>query len=112
MGTCPAYLFKVYPDGRATYTGKEFVDLKGEYEASISKEELAELKGYFDKADFFNFANVYSANIKDLPTRFLYYDDGRQNAKVTDYYGAPETLKQLEKQIEDFIKKINWQPVK
>ncbi len=111
MGPCPAYIFKAYPDGRVTYTGKEFVDLKGEFAAVLSKEELAELTGYFDAANFFNFANVYSANVKDLPTKFLYYDNGQQNAKVTDYYGAPESLKKLEKEIEAFIKKIAWQPV-
>ena len=111
MGTCPAFLFKAYPDGSVTYTGKDFVELKGEYSASISKEELANLKGIFDRADFFNFANVYSAAIMDLPTTFLYYDNGLQNAKVTDYYGAPESLKKLEKEVEAIINAIDWQKI-
>ena len=111
FGTCPAYVFKAYPDGSVKYTGKDFVDLKGEYSASISKEVLANLKNLFDEADYFHFANVYSASIKDLQTTFLYYDDGKQNAKVTDYYGAPESLKKLEKDIEAIINSINWQKV-
>ena len=109
FGTCPAYLFKAYPDGKVTYTGKEHVELKGEYTATISKEVLANLKNLFDKAEFFNFANVYSASVKDLPTTFLYYDNGSQNAKVTDYYGAPESLKKLEKDIDAIINAIDWQ---
>lgn len=109
MGTCPAYVFKAFPDGSVTYTGKEYVELKGNFKATISEEALAHLRVLFDKADFFSFANVYSANIKDLPTTFLYYDNGEQNAKITDYYGAPEKLKKLEKDIEEFIKKIDWQ---
>ena len=111
FGTCPAYVFKAYPDGSVKYTGKDFVELKREYTASISKEVLANLKNLFDEADYFNFANVYSANITDLPTTFLYYDDGNQNAKVTDYYGAPESLKKLEKNIEAIVNSINWQKV-
>jgi hypothetical protein len=109
LGTCPAYVFKAYPDGSVTYTGKEFVELKGEHNSSISKEILANLKKLFAEADYFNFANVYAASVKDLPTTYLYYDNGQQNAKVTDYYGAPESLKKLESDIEAIIKAINWQ---
>lgn len=111
FGTCPAYVFKAYPDGSVIYIGKNYVELKGEYAASISKEVLANLKKLFDEADYFNFANVYSANILDLPTTYLYYDNGSQNAKVTDYYGAPESLKKLEKDIDVIINAINWQKV-
>lgn len=109
FGTCPAYLFKAYPNGSVTYTGKDYVKLVGEYKASISKEELANIKMLFNEADYFNFANVYSANITDLPTTYLYYDDGKQNKKIMDYHGAPESLKKLEQDLEDFINAINWQ---
>jgi hypothetical protein len=109
FGTCPAYLFKAYPDGSVTYTGKDFVKLVGEYKASISKEELANIKTLFDEADYFSFANVYSANITDLPTTYLYYDDGKQNKKITDYHGAPEALKKMEQDLEAIINAINWQ---
>ena len=109
FGTCPAYLFKAYPDGSVTYTGKDYVELVGEYKSSISKEELANLKSVFDEADYFSYANVYSANILDLPTTYLYYDNGQQNKKITDYHGAPESLKKLEEDVEVLINSINWQ---
>jgi hypothetical protein len=111
FGTCPAYLFKAYPDGSVTYTGKDYVKLVGEYTASISKEELANIKTLFDEADYFSFANVYSANITDLPTTYLYYDNGKHNKKITDYHGAPEALKKLEQELEVLINAINWQKV-
>jgi Domain of unknown function (DUF6438) len=111
LGTCPAFMFKAYPDGKVTYMGKGFVELKGEYEAKVSLEILASLKNILDEAKFFEFANVYAASIKDLPTTYIYYDDGQQNAKVTDYYGAPESLKKLEKDIEVIINAIDWQKV-
>lgn len=111
FGTCPAYLFKTYPDGSVTYTGKDYVELIGDYKASISKEELANIKTLFDEADYFSFANVYSANITDLPTTYLYYDNGKQNKKITDYHGAPESLKKLEEDLEALINALNWQKV-
>lgn len=109
FGTCPAYLFKAFPDGSVTYTGTKYVDLMGEYQAKLSEEELANMKSLFDEGNFFKYANVYSANIEDQPTTFLYYDNGQQNSKVTDYYGAPESLKKLEKNIEEIINSIDWQ---
>ncbi len=109
LGTCPSYIFEAFPDGKVTYVGREFTERMGEYKATISKEELAKLKLMFDIADFFGFANVFSANIKDLPTTFLYYDNGSQNAKITDYYGAPQELKKLEESVELFIETIDWQ---
>lgn len=108
MGTCPSWEFKLYPDGSASYLGKEFVDRVGDYSSDISKEKLAEFKQMMAEAKFFQYANVYSANIHDLPTTYLYYDDGENFSKITDYYGAPESLKKLEKKIEEFIETIDW----
>ena len=110
-GTCPAYLFKTFPDGSVTYTGIKYVDLIGDYAAKISSEELTALRNLFDEADFFSFANVYSANITDLPTTYLYYDNGSQNTKITDYHGAPESLKKLEGDIEAIINSVDWKKV-
>jgi hypothetical protein len=41
--------------------------------------------------------------MSDLPTTFIYYNNGKQALKITDYYGAPDELKALEKLIEEFI---------
>ena len=112
LGTCPAYLFRAFPDGSVTYTGEVYVDLVGKFEGCITKEELTNLKNLFDEADYFGFANVYSANITDLPTTYLYYDNGAQNSKVTNYYRAPESLKKLENDVESFINAIDWQKIK
>ena len=69
---------------------------------------MQRIKSTFEGADFFKFADVYSANMTDLPTTFIYYHNGVENLKVTDYYGAPDTLKALEKDVEAFITTIDW----
>ena len=108
LGTCPTYLFNVYPDGSATYRGTKNVENIGEFTAVLSEDQLNYLKKSFEEADFFNFADVYSANLTDLPTTFIYYHNGQDNLKITDYYGAPDALKELEEKIETFITTIDW----
>jgi hypothetical protein len=109
MGDCPAFVFNVYPDGSATYEGKSNVMLMGNYTTTMSVEQLDILKNSFIEADFFKFADVYSANITDLPTTFIYYNDGKQSLKITDYYGAPEPLTGLEAKVVSFIEALEWQ---
>ena len=109
FGACPAFVFNVYPDGSATYEGKSNVMLIGNYTTTISVEQLDILKNSFNEAEFFKFADVYSANITDLPTTFIYYNDGKQSLKITDYYGAPESLTGLEAKVVSFIEALDWQ---
>ena len=111
MGTCPVYKFEVYLDKTARYYGKEFVENEGEFMATLTDAQLDQLKNSFAEAEYFSFANVYSSQLTDLPTTFLYYHNGRESLKVTDYWGAPKELKELEKAIEDFIDSVKWQKV-
>ena len=108
MGTCPTFIFNIYPDGSATYKGTKNVENIGNFSAKLSEEQLQYIKKSFEEADFFKFADVYSANVTDLPTTFIYYHNGRENRKVTDYYGAPDALKVLEAKVDAFIDTIEW----
>ncbi len=109
MGTCPVYKFEVFLDKTARYHGKSHVELMGEYKATLTDAQLDYLKNSFAEADYFSFANVYSAQLTDLPTTFLYHHNGRESLKVTDYWGAPQELKDLENEIEKFIGTLEWQ---
>lgn len=108
MGTCPAYKFEVFLDKTARYHGKAHVENIGNYTATLTDEQLDNLKNSFAEADYFSFANVYSAPLTDLPTTFIYYNNGQQGLKVTDYWGAPDELKALEKEVEEIIGMIDW----
>lgn len=111
MGTCPTFKFEVFLDKTARYHGKANVDLIGEYSATLTDAQLDNLKNSFAEADYFSFANVYSAQLTDLPTTFLYYHNGRESLKVTDYWGAPQKLKDLESKVETAISTIDWKKV-
>jgi hypothetical protein len=108
MGPCPAFKFEVYLDNSAKYMGKAHVDNIGEFSATLTDKQLDYLENSFAEAGYFSFANVYSAAMSDLPTTYIYYNNGEQGLKITDYYGAPQELKDLEKLIEEFIGTIEW----
>ena len=108
MGTCPAYKFEIFLDNSARYTGKANVDLIGDYTATLTDAQLDNIKNSFAEADYFSFANVYSAQLTDLPTTFIYHHNGEQSLKITDYWGAPQELKDLEQKVENFITSIDW----
>lgn len=111
MGECPAFKFEVYLDKTVKYNGKAHVKNIGEYFATLSVAQLDYLENSLAEADYFSFANVYSATMSDLPTTYIYYNNGKQGLKITDYYGAPEELKALEKLIEDFINTVEWREI-
>lgn len=108
MGTCPVYKFEVFLDKTAHYNGKAHVDRPGKFTATLTEAQLDYLKNSFAEADYFSMANVYSAQLTDLPTTFLYYHNGRESLKVTDYWGAPKELKELENKLEEFIRTVDW----
>ena len=111
MGMCPVYEMKVFSDGRVWIDAKENVSLKGEYESALSDEDLTILKEMFNAANFFDFEDSYDSEYSDLPTTFITYNNGEQEKRIKDYFGAPEELKDLEKQLASLIDQLEWKSV-
>lgn len=107
MGSCPSYQFKVFPDGSAQFVGEAFVDRMGTWTSELNENKLRQLKNLFTESDFFSFEERYYQAVSDLPTTYLFFKD-EDEKKVMDYYGAPEQLKALERQIEIFIEELDW----
>jgi hypothetical protein len=107
-GTCPVFSYVIYEDGAARYLGKEYVEKEGEYEATVSPEELEELVEIFDRYKFFDFKDRYTDHVSDLPTVYVYFSYDGKKKKVTDYHGAPESLKDMEKEIVEKLRSLKW----
>lgn len=111
-GDCPVYKVYVLEDGSAYYFGKEHVEKKGLYKASVSDKDLEELVNLFKEYEFFDFEKRYVDLISDLPTTYLYFSHDGESKKITDYHGAPEKLKMLEKEVDAFVQSLSWEKVK
>jgi len=111
-GHCPVYSIIIYKNGFARFEGKEHVNKIGEYKTKISKDELNRLSELFEENDFFNFENSYTSLYKDLPTTYIYFSFKGKSKRIKDYDGAPEKLKEIEKEIAKLIDSLKWKKVK
>lgn len=85
MGTCPVFTFTVYANGTCSYQGIANVDKMGDFSGTLSTVQLNELKTELSSSDFFNIEVNNNTLVKDLPTQYLYYDNGERE-KIIMYY--------------------------
>jgi len=108
-GFCPVYTLKIDQAGHGIFRGVENTDHVGLFIFRLKKKEITGLRSAFEQAGFFELKNRYYKNVTDLPTIYLSYRFEGREKKIMDYYGAPQELKKLEKQIEALVlsKKMN-----
>ena len=102
-GTCPIYKMEIFSDGSAFYHGEQFVDNKGNFEFSVSKETINYILKRAEEIDFFEMKDKYTANITDLPKTITFIRSGKDKKKIIDYYDAPKVLKEFESLIDSCI---------
>ncbi len=108
MGTCPVFTFTVYVNGGCTYQGIANVDNIGSFTGKLSSEQLNNLKTQLVSSDFFNLDIKNNTLIKDKPSTYLYYNNGKQNKTIL-YYNAQN--KAVDKTIElanALISSVEW----
>ena len=110
MGPCPVDVLTVYASGRMLYEGKANAPRQGAYAGQLSRREQQELVRAFEAARFFDFAPTYVSQASDLPTYYLTYARAGRRLKITDYDGAPPSLKALEARLEQLVTAKRWQP--
>lgn len=104
----PEYTIEVYNNKQMFLIAKKGLDVEGRYMRTLSKEEYNQLITSFDNSSFFEFKDEYTNNITDLPTRFISYTKEGKTKKVKDYYGAPESLKELELILQSYLDRAGW----
>ena len=114
-GSCPVYTIMIDQKGNALFEGVENTEHIGLYSFRLNKKQLELLRSYFSQAGFFDMEDKYHAFVTDLPTIYVTYHSDGKKKKIMDYYGAPQELKDLEKQIESMVlpmkmKKIKYSP--
>jgi Domain of unknown function (DUF6438) len=116
-GPCPIYSVSIDAKGRVIYEGKKFVRVAGRQSDDIPVSRVAELVATVDRIRFFELNNQYrfiqnadgsTSVVTDLPTTFVTVTQGGRTKQIEDYVGAPESLHQLEKEIDEAARTKRW----
>jgi hypothetical protein len=101
FGMCPVYTVTLSGDGTVRYEGRQFVRETGTRTWKIDAAAVAALAKEMEAAGYFELQDRYTARITDLPTTRTSLRIGTRSKTIEDYFGAPDTLHQLEKRIDE-----------
>lgn len=102
-GYCPTFTIDFFEPNKIRYNGEANMDVLGEKIYTISKKDMAKLKGVFEEKDFKNFKNEYLIkNIMDIPKATLSYDG---HAILYHEREVPKEVKFLSELVEKYIPK-------
>lgn len=110
FGTCPVYTMNIYNNRYVKFVGKENTKRLGTYAKMLEKAEYKALVAAFDKANFYNYQNVYESNIADLPQIIISYAKDGMTKTVAGKRERPEELHKLQFQLEKIVESDSgWQ---
>jgi hypothetical protein len=125
FGSCPDYAVTLHGDGSVHYEGRGFVKITGMQEKTISRDAVIGLLREFYRIDFFSLKDVYRdvrhvevgadgtvtegrMMVTDLPTTYITIRIGSYLKRIEDYFGAPQELVDLAKQIDTVTGTAEW----
>ncbi len=108
FGKCPAYTLQIEGNGKVSYNGGAYVQVRGPQTSQIEPKAVQALVDEFFKIDYFALQDTFTEPISDMPTTITSISiDGRKK-EVYDYYGAPSSLKALEAKIDEVANSAQW----
>jgi hypothetical protein len=108
FGSCPVYNFVVKGDGTSEYNGKRFVDLEGTHTRTFSADTTNMIFSRLIEADLWQYKNEYTDEVTDLPTTYLTFKHEGKQKKMKLYFGVPEDLKAISKELEALAFTDGW----
>lgn len=108
FGACPVYSVSIDARGNVTYDGAKFVRTVGRQTDRVPVPRVAALVQLVDRIRFFELDDKYRELITDLSTTFVTVTRDGRRKRIEDYFGAPESLKQLERAIDETARTAQW----
>ena len=108
FGACPVYNVTIDARGNVTYNGTQFVRIAGRQTDRIPVSRVGALLETIDRIGFFELNDKYRQLITDLPTTFVTVTRGGRTKVIEDYFGAPTSLKDFERQIDEAAQTARW----
>jgi hypothetical protein len=109
FGECPAYSVSIYQDGTIDWNGIYFTQPLGRKSGKVTPETIKKLQEKAREIGFLKLQNAYPMEpIADANATIVFMILDGQPKQVTDVFGAPKELKELQKMFDDIIKKQGW----
>jgi hypothetical protein len=109
FGPCPTYKVTIHGDGTVEYEGFTNVRVVGKATSRIRSRVVDELRAEFERIGFWGLRKEYTSidfgdgtglMVSDRPTAITSFSSGGRTKTVSDYLGAPQALRDLEKRID------------
>ncbi|MCC7465337.1 MAG: hypothetical protein IT261_03665 [Saprospiraceae bacterium] len=109
FGECPTYSVAIYQDGTIDWNGLYFTNPLGKRSGKVTPETIKKLQDKARDMGFLKMQNAYPMDpIADANGTIVFMILDGQPKQVTDNFGAPKELKELQKMFDDIIKKQGW----
>lgn len=107
-GRCPVYLLTIYDNGVMTYEGQRYTDKMGLHLKRLSKPEIESLSWAFQRANLWQFENVYRSDYPDLPAVSITYYEGDRSKTILGKETRPEAVLELEGRLNELANSEGW----
>jgi hypothetical protein len=117
FGSCPAYRVSIDAQGNVSYDGGLFVRVSGNQKAVIPASRVADIVETIGRIGFFDLRSEYktldhgdgtATTISDAPTTIVSVTLNGRQKQVTDYFGTPASVRELERLIDDAAGTKRW----
>ena len=117
FGPCPVYTVSIDASGNVAYEGERFVRVVGRRTAHIDPANVARLLARAEQIRFSGLRSAYRAienpdgtttMVTDLPTTIVTIAAKGRTKRVEDYVGAPDSLTEFEREIDDAAGTKRW----
>jgi hypothetical protein len=115
--SCPTYSVRISAGGEVTYRGTTFVRVTGPVTGRIPAMSVQALLSTIERIGFFEFADEYAfirtadghqTFVTHVPTTVVRVTQNGRTKRIEDHLGAPESLRELEQQIDDIAGTRRW----
>jgi hypothetical protein len=109
FGHCPIYTLTVYNDGTAMLHAEKWLDLEGDFTATVDQKKFDNLIQKAEEVGYFELKDVYdSESVTDLPSTITTLRKGDELKQIVNRYQGPDDLDDFEKYFDELYLKLDW----
>lgn len=107
-GKCPTYKMYIYTDGTVKLEGIRFTEKIGNYEATITKEQMQAFTDKANEIGFMEMEDKYDAPITDVPSATISIVIDGKRKEVYRRADYPKSILTFEALFDDLLEILKW----